>query len=92
MNRLITIVLTCLCVASCTNNGYVINGTIADSHLDGKTIYKVSSVRDDKTKPQIDSTIIKDGKYRFSGEVINPDYCNIYIPSNSRTVPLSYIQ
>lgn len=87
MNRLITVALVCLSIISCTNNGYIINGSVADSHLDGKTIYKVSSVPDSKTEPAIDSTTIVNGKYTFKGVVNKPDYCNIFIPSGSRTQP-----
>ena len=87
MNRLITVVLACLSMASCTNNNYVINGSIADGHLDGKTIYKVSSVLNSKTEPIIDSTTIIDGKYSFKGDADKPDYCNVFVPSGSRTQP-----
>lgn len=81
MKHLISIAVACLCAASCSNSGYTINGTVADINMEGKTVYKMSSASDSKTKPAVDSTIVKNGKYTFKGVAENPDYCIVFIPS-----------
>lgn len=81
MKHLISIAVACLCAASCSNVGYTISGTVADTKMEGKTVYKMSSVSDSKTKPVVDSTTVRNGKYTFKGIEENPDYCIVYIPS-----------
>lgn len=81
MKHLISIAVACLCAASCSNVGYTISGTVADTKMEGKTVYKMSSVSDSKTKPVVDSTTVRNGKYTFKGIAENPDYCIVYIPS-----------
>ena len=87
MKHIISIAIACLCAAGCSDNCYNISGTVADSHLDGKTIYKISSTTDSKEKPAKDSTIITNGKYSFKGEIENPDYCTIYVLDGSMSNP-----
>lgn len=81
MKHLISIAVACLCAASCSNVEYTISGTVADTKMEGKTVYKMSSVSDSKTKPVVDSTTVRNGKYTFKGIAENPDYCIVYIPS-----------
>lgn len=81
MKHLISIALACLFAASCSNGGYTINGTVAGGNMEGKTVYKMSSISDSKTEPTVDSTTVNNGKYSFKGAVGNPDYCIVFIPS-----------
>ena len=91
MKKIYTIAFACLTIASCSNNDYTIRGTVSDNHLDGKTIYKVSSVKEYGQTPAMDSTVITDGKYSFKGAVENPDYCTVYVTDgNMSTQPLLY--
>lgn len=91
MKKIYTIAFAFLTIASCSNNDYTIRGTVSNNHLDGKTIYKVSSVKEYGQTPAMDSTVITDGKYSFKGAVENPDYCTVYVTDgNMSTQPLLY--
>lgn len=86
MKKQILLLFICGLFASCNNNAFIIEGRVEAPELEGKTVYKQSSMfflDYGKVKPQMDSTIIKDGKYRFEMEVANPDYCTVYIPGQT---------
>lgn len=78
------LVVTGVC-AGCKDNGYTINGTVDNKELNGKYVYKVDgkSISEDMTNPKRDSAVISNGKYAFKGEVINPDYCIVFIEPDS---------
>lgn len=58
-------------MASCGNkNHYVINGTVDMPELNGQTVYLLN-MSGDNDGP-IDSTVIADGKFSFSGDVDEP--------------------
>ena len=73
MKKLFQSVLTLAVIAvmgSCGNNRqFVIEGTVADDALEGQTIYLLDFV---STDTPIDSAVVTDGHFRFSGEVDNP--------------------
>jgi Peroxiredoxin len=66
----ITFILIILAVvlASCQKNSYTIEGNFAENTFDGETIYlqKIDSMTAESSTA-IDSTILKDGKFKFSG-------------------------
>lgn len=72
--------------AGCKDNGYTINGIVDNKELNGKYIYKIDgkSILEDMSNPKRDSAIISDGKYTFRGDVVNPDYCVVFIESDSQ--------
>lgn len=72
-------------LAGCNNSGsYIIDGSVADSSLNGQMVYKV--VTDNITGEVLerDSTVIADGKYVFKGTVSGPDCCYISTKSENR--------
>ena len=73
----------------CSDDGYTINGTVENSNLNGKFVYKIdgSSINKDRSNPQKDSAVIKDGKYTFKGDVPNLDYCTVYLGSDNPNEP-----
>ena len=75
--------------ASCGTKSYTINGTVADPSLEGATVkkvarYNVSDVTSGNFHPQTDSTLVKDGKFSFTGTVEAPDYCTVHIGQDDR--------
>ena len=73
----------------CSDDGYTINGTVENGNLNGKFVYKIdgSSINKDRSNPQKDSAVIKDGKYTFKGDVPNLDYCTVYLESDNPNKP-----
>lgn len=73
----------------CSDVGYTINGTVENGNLNGKFVYKIdgSSINKDRSNPQKDSAVIKDGKYTFKGDVPNLDYCTVYLESDNPNKP-----
>ncbi len=70
---IITILLFSLCLCSCSNNeeGFSISGKVNGGK--GKTIYLAFG-------NNIDSNIIdSDNQFRFKGNLIEPDFCNLYL-------------
>ena len=82
--------------ASCGSKSYTINGTVADPSLEGAKVYKTASysfaevLADRSFQPQVDSTVVKDGKYAFVGMIDASDYCNISIGIDDQGFPRSY--
>lgn len=87
VKRLILITALCLSAIGCNKENCTINGTVGDSHLDGKTIYLVYNSSDELGQPAKDSAVIAGGKYSFSTNVIAPDYCTIIIPADGKSQP-----
>ena len=82
--------------ASCGTKFYTINGTVADPSLEGAKVYKTASYSVTEMfadranfQPQTDSTVIKDEKYSFTGEIAEPDYCNISITVEGEQWPVA---
>lgn len=89
-NVIISAVIMVLGICTgCSDNGYTINGTVENSNLNGKFVYKIdgSSINKDRSNPQKDSAVIKDGKYTFKGDVPNLDYCSVYLRSDNPNEP-----
>ena len=82
--------------ASCGSKSYTINGTVADPSLEGAKVYKTARysyaevLADRSFQPQVDSTVVKAGKYVFVGKIDAPDYCNISIGKDDQGFPRSY--
>ena len=74
-----------LLVSACGGNSYTIEGVVEDPSLEGAKVYKVASfnisdlVADPTQSMPMDSTLVQEGKYTFSGKVSDPDYCTIYV-------------
>lgn len=62
------ILFTALLFASCNSEQYNINGTIDGESIDGDTIY-LSTNNGNK---HLDTTVVKDGKFTFSGKFESP--------------------
>lgn len=65
-------------VAGCNptpSTDYTVTGTVADSTANGKTIY-IMRYDDDK---RIDSTVVRDNRFTFSGQVDTAHYCRINV-------------
>ena len=91
MNRIGFIIsLAGLLLAACTNNTYTINGTVADPSLEGTRVVRVKRANSTDEPPQQDSTVIKDGKYSFTGETAYPDNVYIYIGKDEHGFPVAY--
>ena len=69
-----------LTLAACTNNGYTIEGTVADPSLEGAKVLKFQRSSAFAEMSNQDSTVVSDGKFSFSGKTEYPDNCSIYIP------------
>jgi len=62
--------LALACVASCkTNTEYRIHGTVTDPSLNGAQIFLVPTNPDEAIKENIDSVVIVDQKFEFTGTV-----------------------
>ena len=79
-----------LLLAACTNNSYTITGTVADPSLEGTRVVKVKRSTDMNIAPQQDSTLVKDGKYSFTGKTDYPDNVYIYIGKDENGFPVAY--
>ena len=67
MKKLIIVLFTAVCVFSCKNSTFTINGSVDNKELNGKTIFIKERInREWKT---IDSTIIVNQKFAFNGKV-----------------------
>ena len=83
-------VVAALLLASCSNNTYTIGGTVEDPSLEGSKVYKIErydtgemvSNAMSTLEQYMDSTLVADGKFSFTGKIDSPDYCTIYIPSS----------
>ena len=72
-------------LSGCNDSGnYIIDGSVADSTLNGQMVYKV--VTDNITGEVLerDSTVIADGKYAFRGTVSEPNCCYISTKNENR--------
>ena len=85
-----------LLVSACGGNGYTIEGVVEDSALGGSKVYKMDGfniadlVADPTQSMPMDSTIIQNGKYVFTGKVSEPDYCMIYVGDMSAGNPAAH--
>ena len=85
-----------LLVSACGGNAYRIDGTVEDPSLEGTVVYKVARfsitdlIADPTQQMPMDSTYIADGKYAFSGEVSEPDYCTLYIGKDAGGAPAAH--
>ncbi len=70
MKKLTTIAIAALALAACTPKqaGYQINGTVADSTLNGKSVY----LSDRYTNAPIDTAVIENNAFCFSGMLDAP--------------------
>ena len=79
--------------AACTNESYVIEGTVADESLEGAPVYRLGREKvSDPIGTVRDTTFIQNGGFRFSGTADIADYCEIMIinPEKQRPVCHSY--
>jgi len=84
MKRLVWIIIAACMLHACNpRKGYVIQGTLADA--DGITVV-LKKVTADSDPVQINSCIIKKGKFKMKGMVEYPEYCILYAGDNG---PLS---
>lgn len=67
-------------VSACAQNGgtYTVTGCLSDSNSEGKTIY----IRPVDSMNAIDSTIVADGRFFFTGHIGKPEFCRIDIGYN----------
>lgn len=85
-----------LLVSACGGNAYRIDGTVEDPSLEGTVVYKVARfsitdlIADPTQQMPMDSTYIAGGKYAFSGEVSEPDYCTLYIGKDAGGAPAAH--
>lgn len=64
MKKLLLFVSVAVATFACTpSNTFTVNGTVADTTLNSQTVY----LMDYSTNKQVDSTIITDGKFTFTG-------------------------
>lgn len=70
MKKLTTIAIAVLAMAACTpkQTGYQVNGTVADSTLNGKSVY----LSDRYTNVPIDTAVIENNTFCFSGTLDAP--------------------
>ncbi|MBR6932865.1 MAG: DUF4369 domain-containing protein, partial [Bacteroidales bacterium] len=79
--------------AACTNESYVIEGTVADESLEGAPVYRLGREKvSDPIGTVRDTTFIQNGGFRFSGTADVADYCEIMIinPEKQRPICHSY--
>ena len=86
-----------LLVSACGGNKtYTIDGVVEDPALEGAVVYKADrfSVTDLLADPAhalpMDSTYVSDGKYRFSGQIADADYCILSIGKNADGFPVGH--
>lgn len=71
-------------MVACSADGYVINGEIAGEEGEGKTVYLVKGRG--MEKKVLDSTVIKNGHFRFEGEMVEPVLCSlVFFPDETRS-------
>ncbi len=80
MNKtILTAVLLTACVggawAQQNSKGYTVSGEIADSAANGKTIY----IRRYDDNKRVDSTVVRNNRFCFRGEVDEPAFCRIQV-------------
>ncbi len=77
MKKLILAILAVFALASCNNDkSYVIEGTLyGGAQFEGEVIYMVP-FGSASTEGQ-DSAVIRDGRFRFEGEAVRPEICEI---------------
>ncbi len=80
MNKtILTAVLLTACISGAwaqqNSKGYTVSGEIADSAANGKTIY--IQRYDDMLR--VDSTVVRNNRFCFRGEVDEPAYCRIQV-------------
>lgn len=81
--------IACIAIASCTTPppvGYTINGTVADSTLNGKTIYLLKDINADEQA--IDSTVITNNSYTFTSQepLAEPCIMRVYMGRSGNIV------
>ena len=89
--QILTMAAAAILLTSCGNNTYTINGTVEDPSLEGSKVYKIErydtgemvSSSMSTMEQYMDSTLVADGKFSFTGKIDSPDYCTIYIPSGN---------
>lgn len=99
MKKLFLLAAAALAFASCSNGGYKISGAVAgeDEVLKEGKAYLVNSDRKNPTRDTVD---VVDGKFVFTGEVVNPDtyyiqveglpgYVTLFLENTSYTVTAS---
>ncbi len=52
--------------ASCSNNSYTLQGTVANADFDGTTVYVAERIA--RVWQNLDSAVVENGKFRFTGE------------------------
>jgi len=67
------IFLATACSDKQSSNGYIVHGIINDASLNGSTIY----IKDYDLQKNIDSTMITDGKFSFTGQTDTMRFCQI---------------
>lgn len=66
MKKILLILLTSICVISCTKTGYSIEGKASMNELNGKTIFIKERIN--REWISIDSAIVENGKFHFEGK------------------------
>ena len=77
MKRFIYVLAAFIAVA-CSTNGYVVDGIVDNPDFDGSKIYCYQRVGNDVV---MDSTIIENGKFRFTGELAMERECRMIFAS-----------
>jgi peroxiredoxin len=65
MKKILFTILTAICLFSCTNSSYKIEGSVDNKELNGTTVFIKERIN--RVWITLDSTIIKDSKFRFNG-------------------------
>lgn len=84
MKRLFYLIpLILICLVSCKNNSYVVNGTTTYENIEGATVIMFYG---DKS----DTTCVKDNTFRFEGEIESPEIGIIRIDNTQRKMMYCY--
>ena len=74
-NSIVITILAALILAACTSTpkSYVVEGVVPDASYNGKMVY----MRDYDTGERIDSALVTNGKFKFTGSVESPMICSL---------------
>lgn len=87
MRKLIILLLFVMVVASCERSSYTIHGTVADTTINGSTVFLFDLNNSGDMAKIIGTTVVEGGKFIFNGKFENPTILEVCVVIKQHKCP-----